>query len=354
MSEQHRLQRGTVKSEADQTLLGVAPPRIDSSAAPQRSPVFVRSGTSAPDVEPAPLPQAALPSRPPAPANAAAAAQRASQPSVLAGFRARLEPALRYSRFHPVPGMVLAPVLFALCLITLTRHHATHKRPNVRPISSAISKLSPTASATIEAPKAANFAELERRPPSSLSAHEVVLLAERHAEQRRAVASELRQRLERDPTSGQDNATQSQLLHLAADPATSTEALSAMALLGAPSGADLLYEVWTGTSVRTDTTDLARALLYSTDVRPKASPALAVALDLRVAETCEQYRAILPRALVDGDRRAQHLLTKLHAKRGCGPKKADDCYACLRNKSDELTATINAVESRHAPSFSSP
>jgi hypothetical protein len=91
--------------------------------------------------------------------------------------------------------------------------------------------------------------------------------------------------------------------------------------------------------------------LYSTDVRPKASPALAVSLDLRVAETCEQYQSILPKALTDGDRRALHLLAKLNAKRGCGPKKTEDCFACLRDKSDELTATVNAVKSRRPPSF---
>jgi hypothetical protein len=103
--------------------------------------------------------------------------------------------------------------------------------------------------------------------------------------------------------------------------------------------------------VRTDTTELARALLYSADMRPKASSALGVALDLRAAETCPQYQAILPKALTDGDRRALHLLAKLNAKRGCGPKKTDDCFACLRDKSDELTATINAVKSRRPPSF---
>jgi hypothetical protein len=91
--------------------------------------------------------------------------------------------------------------------------------------------------------------------------------------------------------------------------------------------------------------------LYSADLRPKASPALAVALELRTAESCEQYRAILPEALKVGDRRAVHLLTKLNAKRGCGPKKNEDCFACLRAAKDELSATVNAVKSRHAPSY---
>ncbi len=127
-----------------------------------------------------------------------------------------------------------------------------------------------------------------------------------------------------------------------------------MAVLEPPIGADLLYEVWTRTSVRSDTTDLARALVYSTDLRPKASAALSVALDLRVAESCEQFKAILPRALKDGDRRSAHLLLKLNGRRGCGANKREDCYACLREPSDELKATINAAKSRRPPDYSAP
>ena len=112
--------------------------------------------------------------------------------------------------------------------------------------------------------------------------------------------------------------------------------------------------MWTGTAVRNDTTELAGTLVYSTDVRPKASPALSVALDLRLAETCPQFQTSLPKALKDGDRRALHSLTKLLSKRGCGPKKADDCFACLREQKDELTATINAVKSRRPPSYPTP
>jgi hypothetical protein len=267
--------------------------------------------------------------------------------------QAQLEPVLGYARAHPVLGMVLIPVLFSVALIAVTRHGSTHTRPIARAHSAALSRPAASSAGAVSEPKAAPLAELERRPPSSLSSRELVLLAEGHTQQKRAVASALREKLEHDPALGKDSAVQTQLLQLAGDPATATDALSAMAQLEPPVGADLLYEVWTGTSVRTDTTELARALLYSTDVRPKASPALAVALELRVAETCAQYQAILPKALTDGDHRALHLLTKLYGKRGCGPKKIDDCYACLRAKGDELTATSNAVKSRHAPSFAS-
>ena len=77
-------------------------------------------------------------------------------------------------------------------------------------------------------------------------------------------------------------------------------------------------------------------------------------LELRVAESCEQFKVVLPKALKDGDRRALHLLTKLTNKRGCGAKKTEDCFACLREQGDELTATINAVKSRRPPSYPAP
>ena len=44
-----------------------------------------------------------------------------------------------------------------------------------------------------------------------------------------------------------------------------------------------------------------------------------------------------------------NVLTKLNVKRGCGAKKNEDCYPCLREKKDELSATINAAKSRRPP-----
>jgi hypothetical protein len=248
--------------------------------------------------------------------------------------------------------MVLLPVLCSLSLLALTGHRSR------RAPESDVSRAAATAPAAASAASAAsetvtgsNPPELEGRSPSTSSARELVLLADAHDQQKRSAAHALREQLAAEPASGKESAIQTQLLQLSADPLTAPDALAAMAALDPPTGADLLYEVWTASAVRTDTTDLARALLYSADVRPKASPALSVALDLRVAETCEQYQAALPKALTDGDRRAAHLLTKLNARRGCGAKKNEDCYACLRATKDELSATISAVKSRRAPSF---
>jgi hypothetical protein len=355
MSEDDRSADGAPRIAADQTLMGVAPPRLESSAqSPLRSPVLVRSGTSVADVEPVPLPHLALPSRPPlaAAADSDAAVQLAVTPDDAPSAAGQFERARRLLSGHPALWMLLAPALIAVSAV-LVLHATARPRPQgaARAVATVSKAAPPNVPASRQATSADELAKLEARPPESLNARELAALADAHSEALRASAKALRSKAEANPALGKEPALQSELMRLADDARSSSDALAAMAALEAPIGADLLYEVWTRTPVRTDATDLARALVYSADVRPKASPALAVALDLRLAESCEQYKAILPKALKDGDRRSAHLLAKLNGKRGCGPKKSDDCYACLREPGDELKATINAVKSRRPPDF---
>jgi len=348
------------------TLLGVPAPRIESSAdSPLRSPVFVRSGTSIADIEPPPLPRMALPSRPlVAEPDAMAEGQASARFAQQGGFAAWVMALLKL----PVQGvgaaislwMVLVPALVVwLVLMSLLVSVKGSAAPAARVATNGSATVHEV-SAPALAPVAANekpsprLAELSGKPLDSLSSKELVVLAEGRADEQRAAAKALRTKLEADPAALQEKAVQTQLLRFVNDTETARDALSALAAAGAPLGPDLLYEVWTGTTQRTDATDLARALVYSTDVRPKASPALSVALDLRAADSCDKFKTILPKALKDGDRRALHLLLKLNAKRGCGPKKNEDCYACLRDDADELTATINAVKSRRPPSYVAP
>lgn len=345
-------QRGEPKSEADRTLLGVAPPRFEGTvqSAP-RSPVLVRAGDSVADVEPSLRPRVALPSRPPA--SASSATSNASFATESPRRRA-----LRLARAYPATWMVAAPALAALCVIGLAVATAPTPVPKPTPVTTSTAPAASTAqeaAGTTEKPPALpSLAELEAKAPGSLGAAELLRLAELKREQRVQAVSALREKIEGSPALLADKTMQAELLQAARDAQTAPQALAALAAAGTPLGADLLYEAWTGTTARTDATELSRALLYSVDVRPKASPALSVALDLRVAETCEHYRAALPQALKDGDRRSLHLLGKLVQRRGCGPKKAADCYPCLRAENDELVATINAAKSRRAPAFPAP
>ena len=344
------------------TLLGVAPPKVESSTdSPQRSPVFVRSGTSVADVEPPPVPRMALPSRPPLP-NSVALGVSEPPPAftidgVSDGGPGAVGRLLSVARRYPVLWMAAAPAALAISLVVVIAATSPASNPRVAlaPVVQAQqqSAAANPAAAGPAAEPATGLKQLEGKPADSLSSVDLVRLADGRAAERRDVAQAVCSKIEANPALASDKATQGELLRLVGDAETARAALGTLAKLPGPLGADLLYEVWTGTPTRNEATELARQLVYSTDVRPKASPALAVALELRTAEKCEHYQAALPHALKDGDRRALHLLTKLVAKRGCGPKKADDCYACLR-EGDELSATINAVKSRRAPSFAAP
>jgi len=374
MSEREPSRRGEQQSQADRTLLGVAPPRIDATVdSAARSPVFVRSGTSIADVEPSPLPRVALPSRPPARFGTGTPGVSEAPPSLAAGgggkawALAMLNLPARVAGKQValwkllVPGLAVTLMLAVLVVNVISSAATTPSALALsggQPPASGVAPASDVARAGDVAPakpsdakSAADLAQLEGKASETLSSSELLRLAEGRVEREREAARVLRHKLETTPALAKDKASQSELLRLASDPDTARDALAAMTQLEAPIGADLLYEVWTGTAVRNDTTELARTLVYSTDVRPKASAALGVALELRSAESCPQFQTALPKALKDGDRRALHLLTKLLNKRGCGPKKTEDCFACLREQKDELAATINAVKSRRPPSY---
>ena len=132
------------------------------------------------------------------------------------------------------------------------------------------------------------------------------------------------------------------------DQQTAIESLAILASLGTPLAADKLYDIWTGTRARNETTELAKQLLYAREVRSSTSEALAILLDLRAAETCEQVREMLPHVRDRADRRALVLLGKLTAQRGCGPKGASDCYGCLRGTA-VIMDTIRRVRGRPGP-----
>ncbi|MET0792509.1 MAG: hypothetical protein ABW061_13390, partial [Polyangiaceae bacterium] len=190
--------------------------------------------------------------------------------------------------------------------------------------------------------------ELSAKPLPDLRVEEAISLSLGQSAQDVRAARALRDRVDHDPGLIKDPEVLAQLRRNTDDPETARDALAAMANVPGPISADLIYEVWTATSARTTATDLARSLIYSKEVRAKASKALAVALDLRDADTCEKNRDLLPKATSDGDHRASHLLNKLTRKYGCGPNKRQDCNACLRD-GKALDDAIKAVKARREP-----
>lgn len=190
--------------------------------------------------------------------------------------------------------------------------------------------------------------ELSAKPLADLRVEEAISLSLGQSAQDVRAARALRDRVDHDPGLIKDAEVLAQLRRYIDDPETARDALAAMANVPSPISADLIYEVWTATAQRTTATDLARSLIYSKEVRAKASKALAVALDLRDADTCDKNKELLPRATSDGDRRSYHLLNKLTRKYGCGASKRQDCYACLRSGTD-LDDALKAVKPRREP-----
>lgn len=262
------------------------------------------------------------------------------------------------ARKHPASWMVGAPVALAsLLVLALLVAEPPRKTPEPRMASSAaaLATLEPAAAAAPPAadaqPAAASLADLEAKPADSLSVAELLQLNQARAQRKRADAQALSHKLEQQPDLANDEAVQAQLWRLATDPDTADVALGAMARAHAPIGADLLYEVWTSRAVAPATTELARSLLFSHAVRATASPALAVALELRSANSCETVQAALPKALNDGDRRSLSSLAKLNSHRACDAKNTSDCNPCVSGPVKPVVAAVGAVKRRPAPHY---
>jgi len=230
---------------------------------------------------------------------------------------------------------------------TTNAEGASSVSPGASAVASATSEPSP-------APPLARAAlqALEKKNAKELGTDEALSIAAAKEHNAREDVRALVARLAADPGLAKDPAIVSSLLAFAHEPETAREALGAMARVPGALSADLLYEVWTGTAERSDATELARTLLLGRDVRPKASPALSVALDLREAETCEDSAKLIPRATDLGDKRSLSPITRLLRKTGCGPGKRQDCYPCLR-EGDALMNALIAVKKRREPELGS-
>jgi hypothetical protein len=263
------------------------------------------------------------------------------------------------ARQHPVLWMAVAPItvaaLFVVVLLALEPPRSTPPaRADAGPVvaTGAVPETAPApAPAARDKPAEPSLAELESKAAGTLSVAELLRLNEGRAERKRREIEVISQKLRDQADLLKDEALQAQLLRSAADPDTADAALAAMAQARSNVGPDLLYQVWTNASVAAGTAELARSLLYSHEVRSNASPALAAALQLRAAESCEAVKAALPQASSDADRRSLSALGKLNLRRGCGAKKNQDCYPCLRADMKQVVAAINAAKSRPAPAY---
>ena len=185
--------------------------------------------------------------------------------------------------------------------------------------------------------------KLEGRADSERSVREWLVLGRARA-QRNQFSEALdayAKALESDTSVATDASIKRFLYIVAAKAETGTRAVELAAKHLGSDGADLLYWAWVDmTKQRTPATQLAEELLHRKDIRDVVSPGLEVALDLREAQSCEDFRKLLPRVSLNGDVRSLRLLKRLE-------KEHADC------KFDPhlIQGAINACTERPAPRY---
>jgi hypothetical protein len=148
-----------------------------------------------------------------------------------------------------------------------------------------------------------------------------------------------------DPTY-QNNAQVASLVFQTAQVKASSDAAFAL-LEGAMGsrGADIAYDLVTTEKVRPWVQTRAETFLQSKSFEKVATPGLRAIVKLRYAGGCEEKRAAFAELKKTSDERALFELVPLQDKSGCGARKKDDCYPCLRTSND-LDDAITAVRSR--------
>lgn len=189
--------------------------------------------------------------------------------------------------------------------------------------------------------------------PAELTLEQSVALARGESAAQQAELTVLGERLKAEPALADQPETLAKLLAFARDPVTTVAAQELIAALQRPTTTDLLYEIWTGVPGRTPATVLAERLLLSKAVRAHASPALAVALELREVDDCEGAERLVATASEVGDRRAVRGLQRLVIKKDCGDNGRDYCFPCYRTVEGRRTIgnAIGTLQRREPPKF---
>lgn len=256
-------------------------------------------------------------------------------------------------------GLILGALGTVAVMLTLAPAPKKSRARQASPVAAAPQKPSPPADAgapavDAEAPKDPLVEKASRGDPQAVEAIRALALEERTPEQivalqaaraetkRKAIVALVR-KIELVPRVAEERSTVAEVSELANDAQIVGDLVLALAGLPGAFGPELLYRIGPGTWRQSPAKELATDVLYAKGVRSKASPELAVYLDLaREDNDCEAVAKILERVKISGDRRALGPMAKLGKKTGCGPKKRDDCWACLRKGDLLKDATVAA------------
>jgi serine/threonine-protein kinase len=187
---------------------------------------------------------------------------------------------------------------------------------------------------------------LERNPNNSVV---LVALADAYMKESKPAQAVgmLGKALQADPKLAEDKHL-SEILSEAARNKTTSDA--AFALLQGPmglNGAEAMYDIAYNEKLRPMLRTRAEEWLRSADFKKVASPALQIAVELRLTVKCKEKYALLARAQSEGDRRALEYLQVLARPVGCGRRSAQDCFPCLR-KDATLKQAIEALKKKES------
>ncbi|MGH7330366.1 MAG: hypothetical protein ACREJX_18620, partial [Polyangiaceae bacterium] len=110
-------------------------------------------------------------------------------------------------------------------------------------------------------------------------------------------------------------------------------------------GPDTLYNIGYKITGYPGASERARRALAKPDVRERASPSLAVTLELRSANSCGAKKSLFDQASKVGDTETLAVLKTYTPTRGCGFLSARDCWPCM-HKDGSLSSTIHDIEAR--------
>jgi hypothetical protein len=171
---------------------------------------------------------------------------------------------------------------------------------------------------------------LEGKPVTDRTTEEVVALARAQVQDKRKAITELGRKIQLVPKLVEDPVTLKSLRAYANDAEIVPELVGMVADLPGPGGPDVMYKLGPASYPKSAAAALLEQALYAKDVRAKTSAPLAVLMDLKREEDCDKVSKLLLKAKTDGDKRIVPIVARLENKFGCGPKKMDDCWACLR------------------------
>jgi len=188
---------------------------------------------------------------------------------------------------------------------------------------------------------------LEKQAPDRADIHHALERAYVATQNTKDAMREGQLLLDADPSAAKDPKLQEDIRNAALASATQESAFVLMQTSMGSVGPDILYNIAyeIPAGQYPSATEKAKKALAKADVRAKATPALAVTLEVKSAGKCESKKALLDQAGQVGDAKTLTILKSYTPTRGCGFLSARDCWGCM-HKDGSLSGAIRDIEAR--------